>query len=147
MWSLKIHWSWEFFFQGHPLIKVFPEESPGTPQLKGIMPLSTSSPTQEHFSIKFIAGLVHHFFSPHLNSWRERSFKDDKLGQWSNVKFSLLFLIQNNQKSFGGFFIQPHLLSLHLPSLYNKLMSFDDLSCIMKRKGITFSTGVHAVPY
>ena len=55
MWSLKIHWSWEFFFQGHPLIKVFPEESPGTPQLKGIMPLSTSSPTQEHFSIKFIA--------------------------------------------------------------------------------------------
>ena len=36
MWSLKIHWLWEFFFQGHPLIKVFPGESPGTPQLKGI---------------------------------------------------------------------------------------------------------------
>lgn len=147
MWSFKIHWSWEFFFQGHPLIKVFPGESPGTPQLKGIKCPFPHLPQHKSTFPSIYCCLVHHFFSPHLNSWRERSFKDDKLGQWSNVKFSLLFLIQNNQKSFGGFFIQPHLLSLHLPSLYNKLMSFDDLSCIMKRKGITDSTWVHAVPY
>ena len=32
------------------------------------------------------------------------------------------------------------------PSLYDKLMSFDDLCSIVKRRGIAFSTRVHTVP-
>ena len=37
--------------------------------------------------------------------------------------------------------------SLHLPSLYNKLVSSDHFGSIVQRSGVTLSMVVHAVPY